>query len=316
MSWEVVGLVSKRQCGGAVRRVLLLTLAQYAGHNGRDIFASVPTLARDSEIDPRTVQRNLKALIDDGLLELVGQRKCKHGHTNEYRLKLAAIKALPEILRTEDLAEESRDNHRHSATPVSAPPVAESRETPGTAPPRHDVTPGTVSPNPRHSATQSYQGTYQSSSSSSSGASARMELDAWNRDPWMEAIFAAAGPGLVDPAKDHRVWLDLSSRVNRWRSAKWDLELDVLPVIAAKTSKPRTEPMWDFKFLEKDIGLFRAKRLQDAPKPVEIIDAEPASRVVYEHRRAVGGRAGNPGFSELLGAEISGGEALRDARAG
>lgn len=144
-----------------------------------------------------------------------------------------------------------------------------------------------------------------------------MALPIWQRDPWSKAIFAAAGPGLADPDKDYRVWLDLSARLSRWKLAGWDLDADVLPVIVAKTDKVRSGgPMWTFKFLEDDIGLFRAKRLQDAPKPVEIIDAEPASRVVYEHRRAVGGRAGNPGFSELLGAEISGGEALRDARAG
>jgi hypothetical protein len=136
MSWEVVGAVSKRQCGGAVRRVLLLTLAQYASHEGRDIFASIPTLARDAEIDERTVQRNIKVFIDEGLLVLVGRRRCRNGHTNEYRIRLSALRELPLIVRPK---EEPDEDPRQAATPtpgsVSPLPPAQRHQTPGTVPP-------------------------------------------------------------------------------------------------------------------------------------------------------------------------------------
>ena len=35
MSWEVGGIVSRKQCGGAVRRVVLLAMAGIAGNRVR-----------------------------------------------------------------------------------------------------------------------------------------------------------------------------------------------------------------------------------------------------------------------------------------
>lgn len=119
MSWEVGGIVSRKQCGGPVRRVILLAMAGIAGNDGRDIYTSIPQLARDSEVDPRTVQRTLKDLLSEGLVELVGQRKCPRGYTNNYRLVMSAVHAMPNIIRREDV---EQDHPRQSATRGGSPP--------------------------------------------------------------------------------------------------------------------------------------------------------------------------------------------------
>lgn len=130
MSREVEGLVSRKQCGGPVRRCLLLAMASIGGNDGRDIYTSVSQLARDSEVDARTVQRTLKAFLIEGLAEHVGQRKCPRGYTNEYRLVMSAIHAMPNILRREDMEAE---HPRRAVTPGNTPP--RQRVTPDTSPP-------------------------------------------------------------------------------------------------------------------------------------------------------------------------------------
>ncbi len=258
MSWEVVGIVSKRQCGGAVRRVLLLTLANYASNDGRNIFASIPSLARDSEIDPRTVQRNMKELIEAGLLEQVGQRKCRYGYTNEYRLILSAVKSLPEIIRTEDMAE---SHPRQRATPDNTPPVIEAEFTPDTVPPPAECPPGTVSPNPRQAATQSCQGTLVADAVDAARAMTREEFASASK-----RILEACGPGLIDPNKSFVPIQKLSARLPVWLT-KFDLELDIIAVLAAKTARPRSgSPIYDPTIFENDIAAHHAARTRPLPE--------------------------------------------------
>lgn len=157
MSWEVGGIVSRKQCGGAVRRVIMLAMASIAGNDGRDIYTSIPQLARDSEVDPRTVQRTLKDLLNEGLVELVGQRKCPRGYTNEYRLVMSAVHAMPNIIRREDIEE---DHPRQSATRGSLPPrrsVTGDTQTPLTerrpSQAKAPETLGDIASDPRHTVT-------------------------------------------------------------------------------------------------------------------------------------------------------------------
>lgn len=258
MSWEVVGIVSKRQCGGAVRRVLLLTLAQYSHHDGTKIFASVPTLARDAEIDPRTVQRNIKALTEEGLLVYVGKRPCKNGYTNEYRLRMAAVKALPEIIRTEDLVEE--EDPRQNAAPVGLAPVAGAEITPDTPPPPAECPPGAVPPDTRQPATQPCQGTL---------ADAVAATRAMTREEFAEVskrVLDACGPGLVDPSKSFVPIRKLAARLPVWLT-RYDLELDIIAVLAEKTARPRTSPLHDPTIFEDDIAAHHAARMKPLPEP-------------------------------------------------
>jgi hypothetical protein len=134
MSWEVTGLISKRKLGSTTRRLLMLTMGDKANDDGSGVYASVPTLARDSEISESSVRRTIKEFIAEGLVLLVGQRECRNGYTNIYEIVLDAVDALPEIKRKPD-------------TPVTVTPVkAKGRHlaTPST------VTPVTMTPDPCH----------------------------------------------------------------------------------------------------------------------------------------------------------------------
>lgn len=95
MSWHVVAAVAERKVGSHARRLLLITMADKANRDGSGIYASVSTLARESEITDRTVQRLMKEFTDEGLIKLVGKRSCKGGHTNEYDIDLEVVEKLP-----------------------------------------------------------------------------------------------------------------------------------------------------------------------------------------------------------------------------
>lgn len=137
----------------------------------------------------------------------------------------------------------------------------------------------------------------------------------WRGHPWMARIFAVAGPGLADPDKNANLMLDLAGRITAWQSAGWNLETEILPVVRAKTSQTRDRPMTNFRFLEEDIVRFRAQLRREPPK-LEIIDADPRRPVVVHRGGGASGAYRDPGFAELLRAELEGGEDLRDARTG
>jgi len=101
VSWEVVNLVNSRQYRKPARRLLHM-LAHHAAPNGERIFPSIPTLAQEVGVCVRTVQRNLKSLIADGLLERVGERPCSNGYTQIWRLDLDALRALSPIKQDDD----------------------------------------------------------------------------------------------------------------------------------------------------------------------------------------------------------------------
>lgn len=135
MSWEVTGLISRRKIGSQTRRLLLLTMGDKANDDGSGIYASVATLARDSEISESSVRRTVKDFLTEGLLRHVGQRECRNGYTNIYEIVLEAIEALPEIKRKPD-------------TPVTVKPL--SPRTPAKAKALPADTPATVTPDPCH----------------------------------------------------------------------------------------------------------------------------------------------------------------------
>lgn len=121
MSAELSGVVSRKICGGMARRCLLRTLADQANNDGSGIYASVPTLARDSEVSERTVQTHMKAFVAEGILRLVGKRDCKNGYTFEYALIVSALHAMPNIEREEDLHRRTSDTGATVAPVQKAP---------------------------------------------------------------------------------------------------------------------------------------------------------------------------------------------------
>lgn len=127
MSAELSGIASRKIAGGAARRTLLRALTDQANNDGTGIYASVATLARDSELSDRTVQTHLKAFVAENLLRHVGRRECTHGYTNEYAINVAALKALPDIPREEDLPPVKSPRPRKSITGANASPEKEAR---------------------------------------------------------------------------------------------------------------------------------------------------------------------------------------------
>lgn len=108
MSYELAGIVSKKQCGGAMRRCLLFTLAGRANNDGTGIYASIATLAVDSEMSERSVQMHMKDFLAEGLLCVTGQRKCRNGYTTEYAIVVASLESLPDLNRKKSRAQHVR----------------------------------------------------------------------------------------------------------------------------------------------------------------------------------------------------------------
>lgn len=64
-----------------------------------------------------------------------------------------------------------------------------------------------------------------------------------------ERCFAAAGPGLGDPAKNPGLHLT-KTRILAWLKSGLDLELDVLPVIAARTANSLRPPITTWSYFD------------------------------------------------------------------
>lgn len=97
MSWELTGLVSRKKWGGQTKRLLALTMADKANDDGSGVYASVKTLARDSEISEATARRAIKEFIDAGVIVKTGERECLNGHTNIYCLQASVIEAMADL---------------------------------------------------------------------------------------------------------------------------------------------------------------------------------------------------------------------------
>lgn len=120
----------------------------------------------------------------------------------------------------------------------------------------------------------------------------------------MARILEACGPGMLGQTKSASPMLDLRARVGRWLEA-WDMELDILPVVEAKTRDVRQRPMSHFKFIEEDIAAFHAKRT--APNPiVEFTNGRHERPSNAGGFRARGGRGSSPDLIEQAFAHLGG----------
>ena len=61
------------------------------------VWCSKKTIADETEFGRSTVIRTCKEFVAEGILIVVGSRKCANGSTVEYALNLDAIRALPEV---------------------------------------------------------------------------------------------------------------------------------------------------------------------------------------------------------------------------
>lgn len=98
MSGKVVGLVFDHYSGNGSELLLAVKLADNAHDDGTHIFPSVATLARQTRQSERTVQYQLKRMVEARWLILVrkaigGGRGGAPGRPNEYRINPDFIKA-------------------------------------------------------------------------------------------------------------------------------------------------------------------------------------------------------------------------------
>lgn len=80
-----------------------------------------------------------------------------------------------------------------------------------------------------------------------------------------ERCLEVAGPGLGDPAKCAGLHLT-KPRILSWLNAGYDLELDILPVIAARTAKPQRPPITTWSYFDAAIAEQAAKNRAPMPR--------------------------------------------------
>jgi len=86
MSVYMMSMVFKRYSGGVAEMLLALALADHADDDGVHIFPTVEALATKTRQSVRTVQRQLKNMVDDGWLIPVGKHGSHRYSPNEYRI--------------------------------------------------------------------------------------------------------------------------------------------------------------------------------------------------------------------------------------
>lgn len=125
MSNKLVGLARWKRfergdaCSALVRKAVLCSLADLADDDGAGVFAAVPKIAAMAACSDRNVQLALAEFAEEGLIELVGQRSCRGGYTKEWRVNVAALRALPDIDKVVKPLRTSKRESGAAASPLS-----------------------------------------------------------------------------------------------------------------------------------------------------------------------------------------------------
>jgi len=133
MSWKISGQVWDIQLPQN-KLLVLLAMADHADHEGNNVYPSIGLIAWKTGYSKRQVQRIIKSLISDGLLE----EKKRPGQTTLYRINLA--KGVPKSeYKPDKEAGRKRITHDTNVTPDTSV-TSDIMMSPH---PRHpDVTPG------------------------------------------------------------------------------------------------------------------------------------------------------------------------------
>ena len=93
MSTHVAHMVHDRAGGTVNEKMVLLELANWSDHEGRNIYPSVANVASVCLLSERTVQRILRRFERWGLIEL--EDEARQHKARVCRIDLAALRALP-----------------------------------------------------------------------------------------------------------------------------------------------------------------------------------------------------------------------------
>lgn len=87
----------------------------------------------------------------------------------------------------------------------------------------------------------------------------------------VERCLAACGPGLADHKRYPRVRAAMEVCLPEWLE-RFDLHLDIIPVLSMKTGKPRPQPLYNVRVLSEDIAAHQKRRLNPRePRPTGMI---------------------------------------------
>ena len=95
MSIQVIARVLPKRWGSPSRKIVALKLADVAREDGTKIYPSISTVAAESELSERQVQRVMDEFRKEGLLVVVRKGGGRY-RTNEYRFDLPTIEMLPD----------------------------------------------------------------------------------------------------------------------------------------------------------------------------------------------------------------------------
>lgn len=140
MSIAVSELVWAHRGLDPTAKLILLRLANAADDSGGSVFPSIPRVAADCGCDERTAQRAIGRLRESGLVVLVAEADAMKRRAREYRIDTGALKAGGEP--------PAQRHPRHSATPGTAPPLADChpRQIATSPPAQCHPSPGTAPP--------------------------------------------------------------------------------------------------------------------------------------------------------------------------
>lgn len=88
------GVRRAKKIGAAVRKSVLLAMADRANDRGASVFQAMSTLADESGYTRRGVQQAVATLKADGLIRPVAKRPCRGGYLYEYEIDLGQVAAL------------------------------------------------------------------------------------------------------------------------------------------------------------------------------------------------------------------------------
>lgn len=98
MSIRALSAILDRYPRGGSEKLVLVTLADWCDDNGGNLYPSIQSIADKACIEPRQAQRIMRALIDDGLLSVIGnEHGGAPGSTRKYRLNIKKIEAMPKL---------------------------------------------------------------------------------------------------------------------------------------------------------------------------------------------------------------------------
>lgn len=95
MSNHIISMAYKRDLRTAMRKSVMILLADKASDDGSGIYASKQTMADELCCSKQTVIDTIKGFVTEGLLEETGQRRNVNGFTVEYGIVVAALEAVP-----------------------------------------------------------------------------------------------------------------------------------------------------------------------------------------------------------------------------